>query len=78
VSAKRGFLLSALLGFASRLRFPVLFAITAVLFAVNMVVPDALPMIDELMLGLATVLLASWRKRRAGGEEEPPSQRSAA
>lgn len=69
MNAKRGFLLAPLLGFASRLRFPVLFAITAALFAVNMLVPDALPMIDELMLGLATVLLASWRKRRAEADE---------
>jgi hypothetical protein len=47
----------------ARLRFPTLFVITAVLFAVNLVVPDAIPLVDELLLGLGTALLASWRKR---------------
>lgn len=53
-----------LLAFASRLRFPWLFALTAMLFLVDLFVPDVIPVADELFLGLATLLLGSWRKRR--------------
>lgn len=53
-----------LLAFASRLRFPWLFALTAALFLLDLFVPDAIPFVDELLLGLAALLLGSWRKRR--------------
>lgn len=53
-----------LLAFASRLRFPWLFALTAGLFLLDLIVPDAIPLADEFLLGLATLLLGSWRKRR--------------
>ena len=49
--------------YASRLRFPYLFLITAVLFLLNLFVPDAIPFIDEILLGLVAVLLGSWRKK---------------
>src|SRR5690606_41252204 len=49
----------------ARLRFPVLFAISAVLFLATLVFPDPIPFADELLLGLATALLASWRRRDA-------------
>lgn len=52
------------LAYASRLRFPTLFLITLVLFGIDVVVPDPVPFIDEIMLGLLTLLFASWRKRR--------------
>jgi len=53
-----------LLAFASRLRFPWLFALTAGVFLLDLFIPDAIPFVDEAMLGLATLLLGSWRKRR--------------
>jgi hypothetical protein len=53
-----------LLAFASRLRFPWLFALTAGLFLLDLVVPDAVPFVDELLLGLGALLLGSWRKQR--------------
>jgi len=49
---------------AGRLRFPWLFALTAVVFVVDLIVPDVIPFADEILLGLVTVLLGSWRKRR--------------
>lgn len=55
---------NVLLAFASRLRFPWLFALTATLFVLDLIVPDAIPLVDELLLGLGTLLLGSWRKRR--------------
>ena len=53
-----------LLAHASRLRFPTLFPITATLFAIDFVVPDPIPFVDEILLGLGTLLFASWRRRR--------------
>ena len=55
-------LTAPILAFANRLRFKHLFLVTGTLFLVNLVVPDMLPFADELLLGLATLLLASWRK----------------
>ncbi|MBW8366488.1 MAG: hypothetical protein K0M70_01320 [Arenimonas sp.] len=58
-----------LMAFASRLRFPTLFFITLGLWAVNMVVPDPIPLIDEIVMGLLTLMLATWKKRKqAPGE----------
>ena len=49
--------------YASRLQFPQLFTITAVLFLVDLIVPDLFPFVDEILLGLATLLLANWKKK---------------
>jgi hypothetical protein len=51
----------------ARLRFPTLFVATALLFVVDLIVPDAIPLVDELLLGLGTALLASWRTRDERG-----------
>jgi hypothetical protein len=45
-----------------RLRFPQLFTFVLVLFLVDLVVPDAIPFADEILLGLLTVLLGSLRR----------------
>ena len=50
------------LGFAARLKFPTLFKLTLALFVVDLLVPDFIPFIDEILFGLATLLLANWRK----------------
>lgn len=50
--------------FAGRLRFPVLFFLTAALFVADLFFPDAIPLVDELLLGLATVLFGSWKRRK--------------
>ncbi|GAA5182845.1 hypothetical protein GCM10025771_33060 [Niveibacterium umoris] len=63
-----GFLPGALLRYAERLRFPQLFLVMLVLFLLDLVIPDVIPFIDEILLGLATLLLASWR--RGGGAPE--------
>lgn len=69
--APRG-LISSLLGrFASRLRFPQLFAFTATLFIVDLLIPDLIPFLDELLLGLATLLLALWREGEPELEKPP-------
>lgn len=55
-------LLGPLLAFAGRLRFPTLFMITAGLFLIDVIIPDFVPFADEILLGLGTLLLSSWRK----------------
>ena len=58
---------STLLGlvgrFAGQLRFPQLFWLTAILFLLDVLIPDLIPFADEILLGLATLLLGSWKKR---------------
>lgn len=55
-----------LLRWLSRRRFPTLFGVTAVLFVIDLLVPDFIPFADELLLGTVTLLLGSLRKR--GGD----------
>lgn len=57
-------LLAPLLGFLGKLSYPRLFALTAGLFVVDVLVPDFVPFADELLLGLGTLLLANWKKRK--------------
>jgi len=62
-------LLGWLVSRLSQLRFPKLFAITAALFVLDFLVPDVIPFADEILLGLATALLGSWRSRKAGAAQ---------
>jgi hypothetical protein len=48
---------------AAGLRYRTLTLVMLALFAVNVVVPDVIPFADELLMGLATLLLASLRKK---------------
>ena len=57
-----GMLRYRLLQFAAGLRFPRLVLLTAVLFGLDLVVPDPIPFMDEILLGLVTLVLASLRK----------------
>jgi len=58
--------------FAAGLRFPVLFALVAGLFLIDVVVPDLIPFVDEVLLALGTLLVGSLRKRR-GAVPPPPA-----
>jgi hypothetical protein len=64
----RGGMTGALLRWASGLRFPYLVLITLVLFGFDLFIPDALPFADELIMGLVTLILASFRKRPGEGK----------
>ncbi len=44
------------------LRFPTLFLILAGVFALDLLIPDFVPFVDELLLGLATLLVGRLRK----------------
>ncbi len=66
-------LLLPLLGWARKLRYPTLFKITAALFAFSLLLPDPVLFIDEILLGLGTLLLANWKNRKAPPVVEPPA-----
>jgi len=57
------------LGWLRRLSYPRLFVLTAMLFGLSLLIPDPLPFVDELLLGLVTLLLAG-RKRRSTSAPE--------
>lgn len=54
--------LAPLLRWAGTLRHPTLFKILAALFVVDALVPDVVPFVDEIILGLATLLVGRWKK----------------
>ncbi len=57
-------LIGIFMKFAAGLRFRQLFFLTAGLFLLDMLVPDLVPFVDELILGLLTLLFANWKKPR--------------
>ncbi|HUD42438.1 MAG TPA: DUF6116 family protein [Dokdonella sp.] len=52
-----------LLRWAQDLRFPRLALLTIALFVADVLIPDFIPFIDEILLGLASLLLANLRRR---------------
>ena len=54
-----------------RLRFPTLFALLGLLFLVDLLVPDFFPFVDEIILGLLTVVLGTLREKRREPDPEP-------
>ena len=63
-----------LLQYASNLRFPKLVAITTGLFVIDLVFPDVVPFVDEILLGLISLLLASLKKGRSGISQKDESR----
>ena len=61
-------LLAPLFRWFGKLSYPRLFALAAALFVADVLIPDFIPFADELLLGLGTLLLANWKKRK---EPEP-------
>jgi len=55
-----------LLAWAEGLRFPRLALFTAALFVADLLIPDFIPFIDEILLGLGTLMLANLKRRRDG------------
>jgi hypothetical protein len=55
---------NGIIGWLSRLRSWQLFLLAGTLFVADLLVPDPLPLIDEIMLGLTTLILARWKGRR--------------
>ena len=55
--------LAPFFNWARKLKHPTLFKLVGALFIINVFVPDVIPFIDEILLGLATLLLANWKDR---------------
>ena len=60
-----------LIAWLSRLSYPRIFMVTAVLFGLNVLVPDPIPFVDEILLGLATVVLAKRKRTPKPGDKAP-------
>ena len=58
-------LIALFLAFANRLKFRNLFLLISALFIIDLLVPDFIPMIDEIILGLVAIILANWKKDKA-------------
>ena len=56
--------LASFLAFADKLKFRSLFLLVSTLFIIDLLVPDVIPLIDEIILGLLTVILANWKRER--------------
>jgi len=63
-------LLAPVLGFLGRLSYPRLFVITATLFVIDLIIPDFIPLADEILLGLGSLLLANFKSRKV---PDPPA-----
>jgi hypothetical protein len=53
-----------LIRYASRLRFPKLLTLTVALFLADLIIPDFIPLVDEILLGLVAAMLATLRDKR--------------
>lgn len=61
------------LNYATRLKHPQLFKWICALFLVNLFIPDPIPLVDELVLGLATLYLG--RKKKNTEQDSPRTER---
>lgn len=55
---------------ASRLKSSQLVWLVGGLFVLDLFIPDPIPFVDEILLGLATLLIARWQSERAA--PDPP------
>lgn len=62
-------LIAMFLAFANKLQFRNLFLIILGLFVADLFVPDFIPLIDEIILGLLAIILANWKKERRQEDE---------
>jgi hypothetical protein len=60
---------SRLVGYLESLRFPWLLGATSLLFLLNVIVPDAFPFVDEVLLALVAVVLGRLKRKKP-----PPPQ----
>ena len=59
-------------GVLSRMRHPHLFVLLLVLLGLDLIVPDMVPMVDELLLAVLTVLVGTWRRSEEDVPPPPP------
>jgi hypothetical protein len=61
-------------GFLARLERPLLFKIAAGLFIVDLLLPDPIPFLDELIFGIVTLILTKQKNTIDTTIAPPPSQ----
>jgi len=62
-------MIEAFLKNANQLRFKNLFFLVISLFLIDLLIPDFIPFIDEIILGLLAIILANWKKERTQDDE---------
>ena len=72
-SIAAGGIVGRLLG---RLRFPQLFAVLAGLLLLDLVLPDPIPFLDEMILLVLTMVVGSWKARDDGGGFDKPPEKN--
>lgn len=56
-----------------RLKYPQLFVLMAAVFALDVAIPDFVPFVEEILLGLGTLLLASIKDRSDQRQQSTPN-----
>ncbi len=56
---------------AQRLKSSQLLLFVGSLFVLDVFIPDAIPLVDEIILGILTILIARWQERRASPPDPP-------
>lgn len=54
---------------ADQLKFKNLFFLVVSLFLIDLLIPDFIPFIDEIMLGLLAIILANWKEGKTRNKE---------
>ncbi|MFY9551791.1 MAG: DUF6116 family protein [Thermoanaerobaculia bacterium] len=54
------------------LRFPTLFVILLIVTVADLLIPDPIPFVDEIVLALLTAIFGLWRRRREPQLRKPP------
>ncbi len=57
-------IVNLVLAFANQLKFKNLFLLILGLFIADLLVPDMIPFMDEIILGLLAIILANWKKEK--------------
>ncbi len=60
----------------SKLKFPQAFGVFLVLFLFDLVFPDFVPFVDEILLGLGTAVFGLWRERVAPPAARKPEEKN--
>ena len=70
----RSFFLAPFMRWLGRLSYPRLFLLMAALFFFDTLIPDFIPFIDEILLGMGTLLLAKLKKKDPGAPQANDSK----
>lgn len=59
------------LEFANRLKFKNLFLLITALLIIDLLIPDMIPMLDEIILGILAIVLGNLKKKASGEKTGP-------